>query len=189
MKDFLRDNGKTIRKIYVNQFGAIVFALMMALATIKITNAVVDILSCIVTILFFSYLLYLVAWEKGANDRIKVDGGRGAPCEHKGIKIGLAATCPVMVLCVLWFLFHLLGVYAGIPFFKTLNDIFAVVVSILQATFLQTVNLIGVGMPKFVLPILYLLSTLVVAAVVWVSYYFGYHGKFMSVAYKQDAKK
>lgn len=188
MKDFLSDNGKTIRKIYVNQFGAIVFALMMALATIKIKNTVVDILSCIVTILFFSYLLYLVAWDKGANDRLKVDGGRAAPCEHKGFRIGLCAMFPVMVLCALWVVFHFLGEYAGIPFFRTLNDILAVIVSILQATFLQTVNLIGVGMPKIVLPVLYLVSALVVAGITWISYYLGYHGKFMSVAYKKETR-
>ncbi len=189
LKNFLKDNGKTIRKIYIYQFGAIVFALMMVLPTVRIDNAAVDALSCIITVLFYFYLLYLAAWERGASDRIRVDGKRIAPREHYGFKLGIAAMSPIVILCVLWFIARLMSQFFGAAVFKNINDFIAHVVMLIQAPFLQIVNHSVALIPSedarsFVSPVLFLASAFIVAAVTWLSYYFGYHGKFMSVAYK-----
>ena len=59
--------------------------------------------------LFYCYLLYTSAWDIGARDKIKVDGGRMASIPLKGIYLALAAN----TLNILLALLAIIGYYLG----------------------------------------------------------------------------
>lgn len=92
---FIKENFHNIVKLFINQIGVAIFAFflytavgMIEDASIKTTlNIVVSLLS----ILFFCFLLYTVAWEWGAKDKIRIDGGRLKEFKAKGALISLYA--------------------------------------------------------------------------------------------------
>jgi len=122
---FFKANSYDITKLYINQIGISIFSLFLSFAIeavgveeqMKITLVV---LLSSLSILFYFFLLYTAAWDMGAKDKIRIDGGRMARDTWKGAKLSLFANVPNFVLAALCIL--LLG---GQLFFSA--DGFAVV--------------------------------------------------------------
>lgn len=192
MKNFFKENGKTVISLFLNQFGAIVFALMLSLAIVHVENKAIITLCCMLAIGFYLYLIYLLMWERGAKDRLRVDGRRLEPCQHKGLKIGLAAAAPSVLFLILFCIF--IGIFAASKseVFLNLSGVFRIIVMILEAMYLPILQMLVPGTDTAVEIVLNVLLMLVFHApavfVTWLSYYFGYHGKFMSRAYKAPKK-
>lgn len=193
LKEFLKENKKTILSLFVNQFGAIVFALMLSLAIVHVTNKLVITLCCILAIFFYLYLVYLLMWERGAKDRIRVDGRRLEPCPHKGLKIGLAAAFPMVLLLALFAL--AIGIYGltASDLFLNVSGALRMIVMLLESMYLPILQMVVPGTPETAVEIIInivLLLVFNIPAVVatWLSYYLGYHGKLMSRAYKNPKR-
>ena len=97
-----KEYGKVIRRLWLNLFGAAAFGLMLSSLSTNLAEHFKDkallifIVSGLIGAFFYLYLLYLVIWEEGAKDRIRVDGGRLDPCPHRGLSIALFYSIPAL---------------------------------------------------------------------------------------------
>ncbi len=113
MKDFWSENSKIIGKLILNQFGATFLGLMIVTAASAVNSQkswLMLFASCFAT-LFYLSLIYNVLWERGGQDRIKIDGGRASRKPLTGFWISLAANVPNFILAII--------VLVSNPFTKT----------------------------------------------------------------------
>ena len=103
MKEFWSENSKIIGKLILNQFGATFFGLMIvaAASAAKDQKAWLMLFASVFATLFYLFLIYNVIWERGGQDRIRVDGGRAPRKPLTGLWIGLIANIPNILLGVL----------------------------------------------------------------------------------------
>lgn len=115
MKMFWAQNGATIRKCIMYQFGAAFLGLMLAMtaATAKIDT--LFLITSIFSVLFYLCLIYTLIWDCGARDRIKVDAGRAKKSLFNGLKISLFANIPNIALSILVYIGTIFG-STSLPF-------------------------------------------------------------------------
>ena len=101
MKIF-EENSYDIVRLYVNQLGIMIFSMLLYTAVGSFENeklsSALSIFVSLFSICFYLILIYYVVWEIGAKDKIRIDGGRAEPCEHKGLVMGLFANIPNLIL-------------------------------------------------------------------------------------------
>ena len=100
MKEFWNENKKIIRKLILNQFIAAFFGLTLVLSA-SAADSIKDkleMLMSIIAVLFFMFLIYNILWEKGGEDRIRIDGGRQRYSVLKGLWISLIANIPNFII-------------------------------------------------------------------------------------------
>ena len=90
------------------QVGIAIFAFVLTTAMNTINKSAVLWVS-VLSILFYLFLVYSVAWEIGAKDKLRIDAGRQEKCSAKGFLMMLYAQIPNYVL-------NLLMVVGGICF-------------------------------------------------------------------------
>ena len=103
MKDFWSENSKIIGKLILNQFGATFLGIMVitaASAAESQRNWLMLFVSCFATA-FYLFLLYNVIWEKGGQDRIRIDGGRASRKPLTGLWVSLIANIPNFIIAVI----------------------------------------------------------------------------------------
>ena len=103
MKDFWRENGGIIGKLLLYQFGMTFFGIMLFSAAMAAQSQRIWLMvfASGFSTLFYLYLIYSVLWERGGQDRIRVDGGRAKREPLKGLWIILAANIPNIVIALL----------------------------------------------------------------------------------------
>ncbi len=103
MKDFWSENSKIVGKILLNQFGSTFLGIMVitAASSAKSQKDWLMLFASIFSSIFYLFLIYNVIWEKGGQDRIKIDGGRAAKNKWKGLYISLCANIPNFILAIL----------------------------------------------------------------------------------------
>ncbi|MBE6542657.1 MAG: hypothetical protein E7672_09485 [Ruminococcaceae bacterium] len=102
MKEFWTENSKIIGKIILNQFGATFLGIMLVTAATAAQSEndwLMLFASCFST-LFYLFLLYNVIWERGGQDRIRIDGGRAQRKPLTGLWVSLAANIPNFIIAV-----------------------------------------------------------------------------------------
>ena len=97
MKKFLNDGLDTIIKMMVTQLGMTMFGIMITMTAKAIPlsanggkNILLLAASC-ASVIFYMFLLYIHIWDKGAKDKIKIDGGRMEKSNLKGLYLSLVA--------------------------------------------------------------------------------------------------
>lgn len=118
MKLFLKENSYDIVKLYITQIGITIFSLIMYTACGMIDGdggirSTIEIAISVFATLFFYILLYTAAWDWGAKDKIRVDGGRLVPNKAKALLMALIAAIPNLLLsglAAISFFFCLVGV-------------------------------------------------------------------------------
>ena len=94
---FIKENFHDIVKLFINQLGVTIFSFFLYTATsvgMKENDSLktgVNIGVSVLSILFFCFLLYTVAWDWGAKDKIRIDGGRLKEFKYKGALLSLYA--------------------------------------------------------------------------------------------------
>lgn len=94
---FIKENLHDIVKLFINQLGITIFSFFLYTAFdvgIKDNDSAKSatyIGVSVVSILFFCFLLYTVAWDWGAKDKIRIDGGRLKEFKYKGALLSLYA--------------------------------------------------------------------------------------------------
>ena len=103
MKEFWNENGKYIGKMTLNQFGATFFGVMLVLAAsaAQSQRTWLTLFASAFATAFYLFLIYTVLWEKGGQDRIRVDAGRAQRKPLTGFWISLAANIPNIVIGLL----------------------------------------------------------------------------------------
>ena len=125
---FFKENSDNIIKLYINQIGIAIFAMFLYTAagalSEKIPNALaMKIFISVFSIAFYFVLVYNVAWEIGAKDKIRIDGGRMEKNEKKGILLGIYANSLNFAVVGVSIILSVLYITSGIDAF---NTIFAV---------------------------------------------------------------
>lgn len=103
MKDFWSENSKIIGKIILNQFGSTFLGIMVitAASSAQSQKAWLMLFASAFASLFYLFLIYNVIWEKGGQDRIRIDGGRAVKKPLKGLMISLVANIPNFILALI----------------------------------------------------------------------------------------
>lgn len=101
---FLKDNLSQIVRLYINQIGIAIFAMILYTAVNTATKEeggaqsgnllLFKILVSVFSTLFYCVLVYTATWELGAKDKIRTDAGRLQPQEARGLLMGLFANLP-----------------------------------------------------------------------------------------------
>ncbi len=105
---FFKDHSKIISRLLLYQFGAAFLGIILSFVTAE-GNNVIDLICSIFAILFYLTLIYMVMWEEGAKERIKIDGGRAPYRPFKGLVLSLYANVPNIIIAVMIFIGFIFG--------------------------------------------------------------------------------
>lgn len=105
MRNFFDRYSYSIVKMFVHQFALGLFGAVLAMATTK--NLVLSIVVGVFSIAFYLFLIYTVAWDIGAKDKISIDCGKLKPRPYLGILLSLAANIPNFIIAILYSIFRL----------------------------------------------------------------------------------
>ena len=102
---FFKDNSYDIVKMYLTQIAISVFALIMYTSSgfIQANTSLSTTFQIIISVfstLFYFVLLYTAAWDWGANDKIRADGGRCTLDKTRGLKMITIASIPNFVFAI-----------------------------------------------------------------------------------------
>lgn len=115
--NFLKKNSYAIVKMLLNQFGIMIFAIILTAAASSAQNEATRnglmLAISIYSVLFYMALLYNMTWECGAKDRIRVDGGRDRRDLLAGLKMSLLAGIPNFLIVLLLLIGYLFGAAWG----------------------------------------------------------------------------
>ena len=115
---FIKENSYDIVKLFVNQIGITIFSLVLYTAVGSIEDeALFSKLTVILSVfaaLFYFALIYTAAWDFGARDRIRIDGGKLEPTKAKGVILSLIANLPNFIIALLAVIFMVIYLSAGI---------------------------------------------------------------------------
>ncbi len=89
-----------LSRLFIHQFGLTVFGLLLYSAAKVSGNEALVVAFSIFSVLFYLFLLYVLMWETGAADKIRIDGGRMKRDVLKGLKTTLLANIPNYVFAV-----------------------------------------------------------------------------------------
>lgn len=107
MKSFFHDYSYNIVKMFVNQFAISIFGFSLTIATTSAHTGSegFDLLTFVVSIfavIFYLFLIYTLAWDIGAKDKVSVDVGKKPYRPHLGILLSLIANIPNLLLALLY---------------------------------------------------------------------------------------
>ena len=98
---FWRENSGTVVKIFIHQIGLTVFGFLLYSAATASKSTGVTVGIGIFSALFYLVLLYVMCWDNGAKDKIRIDSGRMKRDCFKGAKAALFASIPNLLLALL----------------------------------------------------------------------------------------
>lgn len=114
---FIKKNFHDILRLYIYQIGITIFAFMLYTASgIPEDEVLVSQLRTVVSVfslLFYLVLLYYVAWEYGAKDKIRVDAGRIDNIPLKGMLMSLIANIPNFILSFISLVLSIIVVFGN----------------------------------------------------------------------------
>ena len=102
MKSFFQDYLYSSVKMLVNQLAISIFGLVLALASMATNNDTLTMIVSAFSIIFYLFLIYTMAWEIGAKDRVSVDIGKKPYRPHTGVLIALVANIPNFLIAILY---------------------------------------------------------------------------------------
>jgi hypothetical protein len=114
-KAFWKGNSDTVSKLYIHQFGLTVFGILLYHAAAASGNVPLTVGLGIFSALFYLVLIYVLAWDVGAKDKIRIEGGRLKLDKFKGAKFALFGMLPNIVIATVslfGFIFRGLGAWA-----------------------------------------------------------------------------
>lgn len=97
--NFLKENSYNMVKIFLTQIVMSFFGTMLAIATLKAPTLLLW--SSVFSVVLGLGVVYTIAWDVGARDKIKIDGGRMKPFPCKGLVLALGGNIPNLILAVL----------------------------------------------------------------------------------------
>ena len=140
---FFKDNSYDIVKMYLTQIAISVFAFIMYTSAgfIKANtslSATFQIIISVFSILFYFVLLYTAAWDWGANDKIRADGGRCTLDKTRGLKMITIASIPNFILVIVPMIGFGLGVSGFETFLSKLGGVFFTILRFTASMFQQS---------------------------------------------------
>ncbi len=149
---FLKDNSYDIVKLLINQMGIAIFSLVLYTSVSTVfdkdpsLSLTVKIFISIFATLFFFALIYTAAWDMGAKDKIRVDGGKAKPSPLKGALVGLAANSLNILLAVLAVVFWANYLNTSLEGFKAAFAVVNLIMRFICSMFIGMLQGISDGM-------------------------------------------
>ncbi len=100
MNSYYGKTSSLLSKLFIHQFGLTVFGVLLYSAATVSGNKSLVIAFSVFSVLFYLFLLYVLMWETGASDKIRIDGGRMKNDVLKGLKVTLLANIPNYIFAV-----------------------------------------------------------------------------------------
>ena len=136
---FFKENSYDIVRLFINQVGITIFSLVLYVSLGAIeddsTFALLKILMSVFAVGFYLALLYTAAWEYGAKDKIRIDGGRMEPKPGKGALMSLLANVPNLVLALGAILCAIIYISTGNEGFNTAFSLLTLLVRFVCAMY------------------------------------------------------
>lgn len=148
---FLKENSYDVVRLFINQIGIAIFSLILytAVGMIELDQSAklgINVALSVFAVLFYFSLLYTVAWDLGAKDKIRIDSGRMSTDKFKGAKLATWANVPNFILafiCALTFAIYLISDNAAS---YTVSGIFNTIVRLLMSMYLGVLQGIFSGL-------------------------------------------
>ncbi len=107
MKKFFHDYSYSVVKMLINQIAIAIFGMSLTFATVSAhgDDTSFDTFTLVVSIfsiLFYLFLIYNMAWEIGAKDKISVDVRKKPYRPYLGIVLSLFANIPNFILVTIY---------------------------------------------------------------------------------------
>ncbi len=195
MKKFFEDGIDTIVKMVVTQLGMTMFGIMVTMAAkivpqqAETNRNILTLIASLAAIVFYIFLLYVHIWEKGARDKIKIDGGRLEQCKLKGLYISLVANSLNILLGLImiatYYFCDFVNNTPSIPYqlYGTAND-FA---RIIQGMYIGVLNYLFPNATSTP-PVMFLVITLPALAISTLGYYLGSENRKITKFFKATTK-
>ena len=198
MKNFFKDSFDTIVKLLVTQLGMTMFGTMLVFTAYAVPNSItrvegkitkfgsIFLVVSLVAILLYLFIIYTHIWEKGAKDRIKVDGGRMEKQIFKGLFISLVANSINIILglimcCTYFFLdFNASPSFLAYQIYGSANGIARMIQGMYTGLILY-ISPTADSVP----PYMFLLITLPAIIITTLGYYRGFNNKRLFKPNKQ----
>ena len=180
MKNFFEDGLEVIIKMLVTQLGMTMFGIMITMAAVSFEAAsetktnTLSLVASLFAVLMYMFLLYVHVWNKGARDRIKIDGGRMKENKLKGLYLSLVANSLNILLALVMISTYYFCDFASNPnsmicqIFGSANDI----ARIIQGMFIGIVNYISAD-AQTTTPFMFLLIVVPALFISTLGYYLG----------------
>lgn len=173
---FFKTNFDAISKLFLNHVAMCVFSMVVILAVQMITEQAKDdstikmgvpaYIAGGFAILFYLCLIYVCMWEKGAADKIKIDGGRLKKNYFKGLLFWLVANSINIFILVN------VAILSFIPVANNIHGIFSIIAMFCNAMYMPEFSLFG----NLNMTSLFLVTLIPGAVVAWLSYISGIKG-------------
>jgi len=165
---FLKKNGSMIVKLMVNQLGMAIFgfsvigAITMYAGEGSDSGLLIGVATA-VSVLFYSFIIFVITNDVGASDKIRVDAGRMERDNLLGLKWALCSNIINYILAVVILIAHFAGA-------DELYGTVAPITALIQAPFM--------GLPGFMPnnPLAFFIMPAVPTAVCTLGYYLGLKG-------------
>ena len=175
MKNFLHNYSYSAVKMFVNQFVMSLFGSMLSMATTAANNNTLAMIVSILAVIFYMFLLYTLAWEVGAKDRIAVDMGKMKYHPHMGLAISAFANIPNFLVALIYAI--------GTPFMQfkwggtmcAVAKFFTVLFEGMYLGLTTTLSIGGTTLHFFWWT--YFLVTIPAMITSWIAYYLGFKNK------------
>lgn len=176
MKEFFNNYSYSAVKMFVNQFAISIFGATLSMATTSSGNDTISIVVGVLSTLFFLFLIYTLAWELGAKDRISVDIGKKKKLIHTGLFVSLIANIPNLLIAILYVIsypFSTTQQWAG-----AVCGIIRLITILLQGMFFGITTSIEIGGTTLnFLPITYFAIMIPSLLTSWFAYYLGFKNR------------
>ena len=189
---FFKENSDSIIKLYINQIGIAIFAMFLYTASDENSRVLRTIIS-VFSLLFYFVLIYNVAWEIGAKDKIRIDAGRLDMDKKKGILLGVYANIPNFIVVGVAVLMMALFMTTGVKGFKSTFAILNLIFRIFMSMYLGLVQVLtgfkDTDSAYLIQTVIFLLFSVLSALITHLSYLLGLKDFTLFRSAKQKGNK
>lgn len=180
MKVFFSRYGYSIVKMFLYQFAISLFGTSLAMSTIATNNKTLTIIVSIFSVLFYLFLLYVLVWDIGAQDKVSVDVGKKEYKPFTGVVLAVFANSLNFLNAILCLIIALLTVPV-----KALSVITMLYRVVFEGMYLGLMTQLGIA-DKWWTYFIIIIPSIITASV---AYYLGHKNiHFTSVVLYQDPK-
>lgn len=172
MKKYIKENLDAISKLFINHIGMTIFSLVVLITSKLINDAFFYVMGGLAILMYFS-LLYTAMWERGAKDKLKIDGGRAKCSIFNGLFFYLMANVFVIFTAFMMLVFSFF-VTEEVSTANEIYVVFRLITHYYNGMYMPITRLSGMG--PVVHSCIYLLTVLPGALVSFVSYILGVKG-------------
>lgn len=171
---YAKENLDSILKLFINHIGMVVFSLVVLIAG-KMINPLVFYLAGALAVLMYFSLIYTAMWERGAKDKIKIDGGRMKTNLFNGLWFYLYANVILLFVGLLSLIFSFF-ITAEASFFNGVYAVTTMISHYYSAMYLPISEIGGLADIPTLYALVHLLTLVPGALVSFASYIFGVKG-------------